>query len=164
MRLIGIALRSSKMAPLVEVEEAKITFEDGLVGDSRSKSSKEKRRITILSQEQWEDACREVGAQLPWYTRRANLCVTGIRFGSHHIGQVMYLYMGNVAEVVLEVTGETTPCQRMDEAFPGLQQALARDGRGGITCKLLRHGSIRRDTKVYFDGLSSANDDQGVIF
>ena len=47
----------------------------------------------------------------------------------------------------LEVTGETDPCERMEEIQPGLFQALAPGWRGGVTCRncssmeLIREGS-----------------------
>jgi MOSC domain-containing protein YiiM len=48
----------------------------------------------------------------------------------------------SVGPVFLEVTGQTYPCARMEEARPGLLKALARDWRGGLTCRVVAGGHI----------------------
>lgn len=53
-----------------------------------------------------------------------------------------------VGQVKLEVTGQTYPCRRMDEAYPGLLKALAKDWRGGVTCRVLEGGEIALGDKV----------------
>jgi len=45
--------------------------------------------------------------------------------------------------VRLEVTNPTQPCQRMEEAFPGLLKALHPEWRGGVTCLVLDDGVVR---------------------
>lgn len=47
-----------------------------------------------------------------------------------------------IGSVRLEVTGQTYPCLRMDEACPGLLRALAKDSRGGITTRVIQDGAI----------------------
>ncbi|MEL6246333.1 MAG: MOSC domain-containing protein, partial [Pseudomonadota bacterium] len=47
-----------------------------------------------------------------------------------------------IGEVRLEVTGQTWPCKRMEEAQPGLLKAMAKDWRGGLTCKVIDEGRI----------------------
>ena len=47
-----------------------------------------------------------------------------------------------IGAVELEVTGETAPCERMEEACPGLLAALAVGGRGGVTCRVRRGGEL----------------------
>jgi len=56
-----------------------------------------------------------------------------------------YLYIG---DVILEITGETIPCKHMDEAFQGLKDTLTPSWRGGITCKVIKEGTIRLGTHV----------------
>ena len=43
----------------------------------------------------------------------------------------------------LEVTGQTCACARMEEARAGLLKALAREWRGGVTCRVLVGGAVR---------------------
>ena len=47
-----------------------------------------------------------------------------------------------VGPVRLELTSQTYPCVRMDEARQGLLEALAKDWRGGVTCRVVAGGRI----------------------
>jgi len=42
----------------------------------------------------------------------------------------------------LQITRETDPCKRMEEAQSGLMKALAPDWRGGACCRVINGGSI----------------------
>src|SRR5688572_196979 len=72
-------------------------------------------QITVLSEEAWRAACDEVGADLVWTMRRANLLIAGIPLQPLAGSRLV------IGAVVLEVTGETDPCHRMDEAQTGLR-------------------------------------------
>ena len=75
--LIGIAKTSKLLAEMEELTEAQIEIDSGLQGDARG--TKRQRQISILFEDDWKDACDEVGANLSWLTRRANLFVSGMR-------------------------------------------------------------------------------------
>jgi MOSC domain-containing protein YiiM len=47
-----------------------------------------------------------------------------------------------IGAVRLEVTGQTYPCSRMEEARAGLLKALAPEWRGGVICLVLSGGQI----------------------
>ena len=47
-----------------------------------------------------------------------------------------------VGSALLEVTGETDPCVRMDDAKPGLFAALEKDSRGGVCCRVVEGGIV----------------------
>ena len=40
------------------------------------------------------------------------------------------------------MTAQTYPCARMEEARAGLLKALAKEWRGGVTCRVLEGGRI----------------------
>jgi len=132
-RLLAIARAARKRAPLAETETAEVTLELGIVGDVRG--TKPKRQVTILFREGWEGACRDLGVALPWVTRRANLLVEGIAVPREGTRLA-------VGETVLEVMEETKPCQVMEAACRGLRGVLTPDWRGGVTCRVLKGGTI----------------------
>ena len=134
-RLLGIAVKAQRKGAISLHDEAMITIHAGVVGDWRGKPGK--RQVTLMSLADWQAACGELGLALPWQTRRANLLVDALPL---HRSTGSRIVLG---EAVLEVTGETDPCERMEDAQPGLFQALAPEWRGGVTCKVLANGVIR---------------------
>jgi MOSC domain-containing protein YiiM len=145
-RLIGIARRSGKRAPMEELVAGEVTVEAGLTGDSRGAKFKS-RQITVLAREDWEAALLDVSdlmgpPDLPWTTRRANLYVEGIRLPRAKGGVLQ------IGPVLLEITGETNPCSRMEEAHKGLLSALHPYWRGGVTCRVSEGGPIRLGDEV----------------
>jgi MOSC domain-containing protein YiiM len=138
-RLIGLARREAKRAPMETLERGRIGVEFGLEGACRGlrRPGKEpKRQVTVLSRESWDAACAELGREVPWTARRANLLVEGLAL-PRRAGDVMA-----IGEVRLEVTVEVEPCERMEEAAAGLQQAMRPDWRGGVGCRVLAGGDV----------------------
>ena len=139
--LIGIARRSARRAPMEELSSGLITLEAGLDGDNRG-SKFMSRQITVLAREDWEAALLDLSdlmgqPDLPWATRRANLYVEGVRLPRAKGGVLQ------IGPVVLEITGQTNPCHRMEEARSGLLSALHPDWRGGVTCRVREGGPIK---------------------
>ena len=136
-QLVGIARRAARLVPMQEVASASITPTAGLEGDHKGIKFP-KRQITILSVEAWRMAVQDAGEpDLPWTARRANLLVEGIHLPRAAGGVI------RVGEVMLEVTSQTVPCRRMDDALPGLRKALHPDWRGGVTCRVRKGGLIK---------------------
>lgn len=138
MIICGIAIKPAKRAAMVEKVKILVTVESGLEGDRCG--TKYRRQVTVLSLDQWKLACVEAGApnNLSWTSRRANICVSGVSFKASDKGK--HLQLGS--DLVLEITGETEPCSRMDEVHPGLKDALTSDWRGGVTCRVIKGGTI----------------------
>ncbi len=139
-RLLGIAYKPKRRAAVITCERAQITEEAGLLPDHRGKPGK--RQITVMSLTAWQAACDELGVALPWYERRANLLVDELPLYQSTGRQI------RIGEVLLEITGETDPCARMDEVQPGLFAALQPHWRGGVNCRVLHGGIITTDTAV----------------
>jgi MOSC domain-containing protein YiiM len=133
-RLIGIARRERKRAPMEELEHARVAPDSGVAGDFRGRPGR--RQVTVLAAPGWQAACAELGRELPWTTRRANLLVDGIPLAETTGRRLV------IGTVVLEITGELDPCSRMDEADEGLCRALTPDWRGGVTTRVLAGGDI----------------------
>ena len=133
-KLLAIATHPVTRADLVETDSIEIKIGSGCDGDFRGKLRD--RSVTILAKENWELACQEVGQEIPWTARRANLLVEGLQLSETTGSQI------SIGDVVLEVTGECDPCRRMDEIVDGLKAALQPDWRGGVCCRVLRSGDI----------------------
>ncbi len=131
-RITAIAIKPDHYAPMREVAEANIR-DDGIEGSAWASSV---RRVTLLFAEQWAEVQDELGAELPWHLRRANVLVSGL-----HPRDVMKKRL-RLGGVELEILGETKPCERMDQAHQGLKAALKRDMRGGVYGSVLQPGRI----------------------
>jgi MOSC domain-containing protein YiiM len=132
--LLAIARAPVKRGPLMTLQEAGVGVTEGVDGDARG--TRQGRQVTVVFREGWDAACRELGVELPWTTRRANLLVEGVavpREGKRLV----------IGSLVLEVTQETQPCQVMEAAHRGLRAALTPDWRGGVCCRVIAGGTIR---------------------
>lgn len=94
------------------------------------------RQVTVLSREAWQRACEELGRELPWTTRRANLLIEGIEL-QQTTGREL-----QIGTLVLRICGETDPCGRMDEQAAGLTAALTPEWRGGACCRVITGGTV----------------------
>jgi MOSC domain-containing protein YiiM len=135
-RLIGIARRLVRRAPMEEIAEATVSVTAGLEGDFKG-AKHPRRQLTVLAIEDWQAALAETGdGDLPCTARRANLLVEGVSL-PRAAGAVL-----RIGPVHLEVTVQTYPCARMEEARAGLLKALAKAWRGGVTARVLEGGRI----------------------
>ena len=113
-----------------EVSQAQVSKDGGIAGDRRGAGGPGRlRQVTVLSAEVWQRVCDQLGADLPWTLRRANLLVSGIDLPREAGARL------SVGDLDLEVTMETAPCSRMDEQHQGLRTALTDDWRGGVCCR-----------------------------
>lgn len=138
--LVAIAFREASRAPMQMRESTEITLEAGVVGDFRGKPGR--RQVTVLTIEGWSKACEVVGEELPWTNRRANLLIKGCDL-KHTIGDLI-----QIGDVKLRITGETEPCERMNEAKAGLFAALEPDWRSGVCCQVEAGGEIQLGDEI----------------
>lgn len=132
--LAGIARREKKRAAMEPLDAAEISVAGGVANDSRGKPGK--RQVTLLAQSAWHAACAELGEDVPWTARRANLLIADMELPKEagHIVQI--------GAVRLRTMIEIDPCSRMDEAAPGLKEALQPEWRGGVGCEVLEGGRV----------------------
>jgi MOSC domain-containing protein YiiM len=102
----------------------------GSVGRSR------RRQVTLLAREAWETATAALGHDPGPACRRANILLSGIDL-AHTRGRVLLVGSCRIA-----IGGELTPCERMDEAAPGLREALRTNWRGGVFGQVLDGGPV----------------------
>ncbi|MDH5377137.1 MAG: MOSC domain-containing protein [Gammaproteobacteria bacterium] len=139
-KLIGIAIKRKKRAAMEALESAYISLERGVADDFRGKPSR--RQVTVLSQKAWQETVSELGTDLPWTARRANLLIDDLDL-EQTAGQVI-----RIGDVELQITQETDPCERMEEAAPGLLNVLDKHWRGGVCCRVIREGEVRLGDEV----------------
>lgn len=132
-RLEAIWIKRSHRGKMDEVTEATVIAGQGIAG---SADRSRRRQITIIDADVWTRVMTELGADISPSNRRANLMVSGISLGETR-GRTL-----RVGSVRLAIGGETTPCERMDEALPGLREALRPEWRGGVFAQVLDDGII----------------------
>lgn len=133
-RLEAIWIKRERRGRMEPVDEAEVAEGWGLVGNVNQGI---RRQVTVIEREVWDALAEELGPEVDPAFRRANLMVSGVRL-RERAGRRLA-----VGSCLIELVGETKPCARMDEAFPGLREALEPDWRGGAYGRVLREGTIR---------------------
>lgn len=144
-RLGGIARHDRPRGPMETIGHVAVTAAEGVHGDFRgamaATKKTRKRQVSLIEAESWAAALDDLQvpehARLPWWNRRANLLVEGIRL-PREPGRIVAIG----ATLRIEVTVETEPCDRMDAILPGLRAALAPDWRGGVCGRVIEDGEI----------------------
>ncbi|MEE3201827.1 MAG: MOSC domain-containing protein [Acidobacteriota bacterium] len=95
-----------------------------------------RRQITLISCERWHLATQSMKAPVDPILRRANVLISGIELENT---RARLLQLGGCR---LRIRGETRPCERMDEAVPGLQDALDAHWGGGAFAEIIQGGEI----------------------
>ena len=95
-----------------------------------------RRQVTIVSSERWAELTAALDADIPPSARRANLMVSGLELEKTR-GRIL-----RVGSTRLHINGETRPCERMEEAHPGLQEAMRERWGGGAFAEVLDGGQI----------------------
>ena len=116
------------------VERAELVEGRGVAGSADSGG---KRQVTIIEQDMWDDLMRETGGNVDPSARRANVLVSGVSLLDSR-GKILRLGSCRV-----RVHGETRPCEQMDDALPGLRQAMKRPWGGGAFAEILTGGAIQ---------------------
>ena len=134
MRVEAVAVRTAVDGPMREIDLAVAKIGGGIDGDLECTPD---RGITFLASQQWRQVVRELGTDLPWHTRRANVLVDAPTL-SGWIGKTV-----RIGEVQVAIKSETHPCGLMDRLHAGLKDALRPECRGGVYGRVTRGGSFR---------------------
>jgi MOSC domain-containing protein YiiM len=114
-------------------ERATLVAKRGIVGNADQGG---RRQVTIIDLERWHELMERVGATLETSSRRANLVIDSLDLFDAR-GKTL-----RVGSARLHVLGETRPCERMEEAFPGLQAAMRERWGGGAFAEVIEGGDV----------------------
>lgn len=140
-RLEAIWIKPFHRGPMQPVGAATLVQDRGIVDNANQNG---RRQVTIIAREAWERLMTATGGDLDPSARRANLMVSGIALEESR-GRVLRIGSCRVA-----IQGETRPCERMDEALPGLREAMRPAWGGGAFATILDSGEIRVGDPVHW--------------
>ncbi len=123
-------------APMEPVGELWAEANWGIYGDAHARPDSS-RQVLLMDLETLEALALWPGAV------RENITLRGLPFHQLRPGDRL-----QIGDALLEITKPCTPCARMDEIRPGLQEALR--GRRGVLARVLESGWIRRGDPVHW--------------
>ena len=132
-RLEAIWIKRAHRGPMDPAPAAELHAGRGIAGNA---DQGRKRQVTIIEREVWQRLMDGLGANIDPAARRANLLVSGTSLTGTR-GRVL-----RIGACRVRIAGETRPCERMDEALPGLRAAMGTAWGGGAFAEVLDDGTI----------------------
>lgn len=140
--LNAIWIKRFKGGPMDPVPSAGLKAQRGLIDNA---DQGRRRQVTIIEEEIWNELMEQLDADLDPSVRRANLMVSGIRLARQR-GRILRIGDGRI-----RIYGETKPCNQMEEALPGLLNAMYPDWRGGAFGEVLEDAEIVVGDAVWWE-------------
>jgi MOSC domain-containing protein YiiM len=142
-QLEAIWVNRMRGGPMDRKQNARVIAGRGIEGNANQGG---RRQVTLIEREVWDRQTQEIGVEVDPSARRANLLVRGISLADSRDRTV------RIGDCRFRIRGETRPCHILDEAAPGLKDALAKNWGAGAFAEVLDDGEIRvGDTVAYED-------------
>ncbi len=122
-----------RRGPMDPAQKAAVVAGKGIVGNAHQGG---KRQVTIVSNKHWGVVTAPLGDVPDPRLRRANLLVSDIDFNDAR-GRIL-----KIGTVRVRIDGETRPCEQMEDAVPGLKDAMSVPWGGGAFGEVLDDGEI----------------------
>ena len=132
-RLEQIWIKRVKRGPMDPTDRARVVAGKGIVGNANQGG---RRQVTILSDRHWKSVTSPLGETPDARIRRANLLVSDVDFSDAR-GKIL-----TIGRVRVSIYGETRPCEQMENAVPGLKDAMSVAWGGGAFGEILDDGEI----------------------
>jgi len=132
-RINNVFIKPAHGSPMRAVELVEAHDGRGLQGDASY--GRGKRQVLIIEREVLQQFELEPG-QI-----RENLTIAGLKLSGIPAGTRL-----RAGDALLEVTGDCTPCNFLDDIRSGLQSAM--EGQRGTLCRVVESGTIRVDDRI----------------
>lgn len=126
--LVAIWRKRVHRGPMDSLQQVQLQAGQGMQGNTDVGG---RRQVTIIEREVWQQHMAALGGSLDPSARRANLMISGCALRDSR-GRVLQIGSSRV-----RILGETKPCERMEEALPGLRDRMRPDWGGGAFGEVL---------------------------
>ncbi len=140
-RVERLWVKRAKLGPMDPAREVQLD-EYGIVGNANRGGQ---RQVTLIEREVWARHMAALGGNLDPARRRANILLSGCDLEGAR-NRVL-----RIGDCRLRIRGETKPCERMEEALPGLREEMFPRWGGGAFGVVIDGGTIREGDVVSWD-------------
>ena len=128
-----IWIKRAHRGPMDAAVRATLVSGRGIAGNADQGG---RRQVTLIDLERWRELMDRLGADLETGARRANLVIDSLDLFDSR-GKTL-----RIGSARLHVLGETRPCERMEETFPGLRAAMRERWGGGAYAEVIEGADI----------------------